>query len=65
MSNVFAGRRDLEVLHVTFQHFDLDAWQSEHRSVIVDELADERGGAPQALRLFLDYRYLGGVTGVA
>ena len=32
MSNVFARRRDLEILHVGFQRFDLDAWQSEHGS---------------------------------
>ena len=53
MSNVFARRRELEILHVSFQHFNLNAWQSEHGSVVVDELADKRGRAPQELRLTL------------
>src|SRR5216684_2676565 len=33
MPNVFAGRRDFEILHIGLQHFDLKVWQSEQGPV--------------------------------
>jgi len=56
VSKIFARRPDLEFLHVSLQHVDLNAWQSEHGSVVVDELTYKRGRAPQALHLLPDYR---------
>ncbi|SRR5216683_601120 len=54
MPHVFSVRRNLEILHVGFQDLDLNSREAEHGAVVVDELPDERGGAPQALRLFFD-----------
>src|SRR5713226_2795360 len=54
MPNVFPIRLDLEVLHVGLEHLHLNAGQAEHGSVIVDKLSDERGRAPEPLRLLLD-----------
>src|SRR6266852_3109802 len=54
MLNVFPIRLDLEVLHVGLEHLHLNAGQAEHGSVIVDKLSDERGRAPEPLRLLLD-----------
>src|SRR6266849_4283056 len=54
MPNVLPMRRNLEVFHVGFQHIDLNSRAPEHRSVVVDELPDKRGGAPQTLRFLLD-----------
>src|SRR5262249_38763803 len=54
VANVFAVSRNFQVLHVGFQHFDLNSRQAEHGAVVVDQLPDEGGGAPQALCLLLD-----------
>ena len=54
MPHILSMRRNLEILHVGFQDLHLNAWEAEHGPVVVDELPDERGGAPQALRLFFD-----------
>src|SRR5229473_962695 len=54
MPHVFSVRRNLEILHVGFQDLDLNSREAEHGAVVVDELPDERGGAPQALRFFFD-----------
>src|SRR6266852_885369 len=54
MPNVLPMRRNLEVFHVGFQHIDLNSREPKHRPIVVDELPDERSGAPQTLRLLLD-----------
>src|SRR5712664_3207178 len=54
MSNVFPICLDLEVLHIRLEHFHLNPGQAEHGSVIVDQLSDERGCAPEPLRFVLD-----------
>src|SRR5258708_483881 len=54
MADVFPFRGDPEVLHIGFQPLHLNAGGAEHGSVVIDELADEGGGASQTLRLFLD-----------
>src|SRR6266849_7465481 len=54
VANVFAVRRNFQVLHVGFQHFHLNTRQAEHRSVVIDELAYESSRTPEPLGLFLE-----------
>src|SRR5215831_8210424 len=54
MANVLPMRANLQVLHVRFQDFDLNPRQAEHGPIVIDQLPDERSGAPQAFCLFLD-----------
>lgn len=51
-------RREFQSPHVALEVFHLHLRQAKERSMIVDELANKRGGAAASFRLFLDHRSL-------